>query len=62
MQTVAITFKGDVAEWLEQEAIRHTRTPEQQAIHILKGIKTTAERRKQLALERKAKRKALGFR
>ena len=60
--TVTIIFEGDIAEWLEEEAARHTRTPAQQAAHLLKGIKNTAERRKQLTVERKAKRQALGFR
>lgn len=60
-QRLNIALAGDIADWLQQEATRNTRTPSQHAAHLLMGIKTAAERRKQTADERKEKRKGLGF-
>lgn len=57
--TLTMTISGDLADWLEQEADRNTRTPSQQLEFILKGIKHRAQLRKQASEERKAKREAL---
>lgn len=58
--TTTITLTGDLADWLEQEADRNTRTPTQQAAHLLGNFMASANRRKQATIERKARREAEG--
>lgn len=61
-QTIlTITLTGGLAEWLEEEADRNTRTPSQQAAYLLGNIRAGQERRKQATVERKARRVALGL-
>ncbi|UJS26051.1 hypothetical protein [Thiothrix winogradskyi] len=55
------TLTGELADWLEDQADRNTRTPSQQATYFLQGIKHRKEEGKRANEERKAKREALGF-
>ena len=57
---LTITLTGELAECLEQEADTKTRTPSQQAAHLLGNFMAASNRRKQETLERKAKREAQG--
>lgn len=56
---ITVTIPGELADWLQQEADRSTRTPSQFVIHVLTNRKQTGERHKQATAERKARREAL---
>ena len=57
--TLTVTLTGAIADWLQDEADRNTRTASQHVMHILAQRKAGQERLKQAAIKRKARRETL---